>query len=181
MTFRQASIVLAAVLALGLAACDNDDGRLEDRDLGATDTTGTADDGDILEPQTPQCEPPGDSGPRGCIASPQTGDSVSQTFTVVGNLMDIPRGSHVWLATAVDNLYWPKEPEVVNGRDFSSTVVESGSPPDGELELVLLLVDRGSHEDIKDWLDQAEATGDYYGLSIGSMEVLDRVSELNLS
>jgi general L-amino acid transport system substrate-binding protein len=52
-TFRQTSIAFAAVLALGLAACDNDDGELEDPaalveddgDGDATDTD-TADDGD---------------------------------------------------------------------------------------------------------------------------------------
>jgi hypothetical protein len=131
-------------------------------------------------PLSPRCEPLGDSGPRGCIALPTTGDSVSQKFTVVGNLVDIPDATHVWLATVVDNEYWPKMPEVPTGRAFNVTIVEEGRPADGKFSLALLLVDKQADQDIRDWLDHGERTGDYPGLRIGAMEVLDVVAELRL-
>ena len=75
------------------------------------------------------------------LLSPKAGQVVGHSFVVEGTHGNIPKGYHVWLATEIGGLLWPKEPEVrVADRRWSFKIVEGGSPPRGSFTLVLFQV-----------------------------------------
>lgn len=129
------------------------------------------------QPAPLSCDLPPGSEARACIETPQTNDTVGRNIVVDGKLAGIPDGSHVWVATRIGDLYWPKEPEVPIGPAFDVTVVEGGQPPDGEFSIVLLLVDAQRHQEIEEWINDGEGSG----LRLGEgMQVLDSVAKLHL-
>lgn len=127
-------------------------------------------------PPPVQCQLPNGPGPRACIDTPRTGESVEREFLVTGKLADVPDDSHVWLATQVGNFYWPKEPEVPIGSVFSVEVSEGGNPPNGRFSLALLVVDDQTQSDIEEWI----ANGEGLGRPFGDVELLYTVANLRL-
>ena len=120
--------------------------------------------------------------PEGAITAPSRGANVPAEFTVEGRLAGIPRGRHVWLATQVNNLLFPKPPALsAQDREFLRDVAEGGSPPRGRFSLVLLMVNNAGNQQIEDWVERGDATGDFPGLEKISGSVrLDIVSRLAL-
>ena len=131
----------------------------------ATDILG-GDGGDAVVVREAEDQPREPREPQGRITSPRGGEEVSPAFTAVGTLSGIPRGDHVWLATQVDNLLFPKEPEVpAQDQRWIQEVVEGGSPPGGAFSLVLLMVDAAGHEQIEEWLKRGERGEGFPGLT----------------
>ncbi len=131
-------------------------------------------------PPPPACVLPGGLGPRACIESPRAGYSVGKDFTVTGKLADIPVNSHIWVATQVVNLVWPKQPEVTIGPAFNLTVQEGGNPPGGKFSVVVLLVNDQGQKAINDWLSSKTGAGLTLSDYSGSISVLATVADLHL-
>jgi len=117
-----------------------------------------------------------------CIDTPATGDEVGNSFDVTGKLANVA-GSHVWVATEIGNLIWPKEPEVPIGSAFDVKVEEGGNTP--EFNVVVLLVSDKGQSVIDAWISNGKKDGSYPGLSMGdypgsSMRVLAAVADLRL-
>jgi hypothetical protein len=68
------------------------------------------------------------------------------------------------LVVHVGGLMWPKGQVQVDDGSWISEVHEGGTPPNGEFTLSLYLVRNGGYEEIADWLERGQATGDYPGL-----------------
>lgn len=127
------------------------------------------------------CALPAGTQAAACIDAPANGGEVSRAFNVAGKTSNIPAGSHLWVATQMGNLVWPKEPEVPTGPVFNVTVVEGGNPPDGKFSIVLLLVTDEGQQMIATWL---AGSGGLPGLSLtehsGVMTPLATVTDLRL-
>lgn len=127
------------------------------------------------------CVLPTGTQPVACIDTPANGGEVSRAFNVAGKTSNIPAGSHLWVATQMGNLVWPKEPEVPTGPVFNVTVVEGGNPPDGKFSIVLLLVTDEGQQMIAMWLNGVAGLP---GLSLtehsGHMTPLATVADLRL-
>lgn len=128
-------------------------------------------------PPPPACVLPPGTGVRACIETPQANDVVSGSFVVDGRLAGVPDGSHIWVATKIGDLVWPKEPEVPIGPAFDVTVVEAGQRTDEGFSIVLLLVDAQRHRAIEEWLSKPDKPG----LSLGEgIQMLASVANLRL-
>ena len=127
-------------------------------------------------------EPSIPPGVAGEILSPRPREVVGRSFKVGGRLANIPEGYHVWLVVEIENLLWPKEPEIPSSdRRWSRKVVEGGNPPGGIFSLSLQQVPPKGQRFVLDWLRHGSRTGDYPGLdSIPGAIRLDIVEDLRL-
>jgi hypothetical protein len=165
-------VVVAAIGAIGLIAAALITGPLSDDDgNGAAQTTQAP----------PQQAATAVSEPEGRIAAPLTGDRLGRAFTAEGTLAAIPPDRHVWLAVQVDNLLFPKEPEIPRqDRRWSVQVVEGGDAAQG-FSLALLMVDADGQREIDRWLRRGRRRGDYQGLErVTGAAKLDVVRDLSL-
>jgi hypothetical protein len=155
------SIVVATITAFGLIAAAVVTG-LRSRHRG---------DGDRPQPQEP----------AGRVVAPLTGDRLERAFTAEGTLAAIPPDRHVWLAVQVDNLLFPKEPEIPRAdRRWSAQVVQGGDPSE-DFALALLMVDADGQRVIERWLSRGQRSGDYPGLErITGSAKLDVVRNLTI-
>ena len=101
---------------------------------------------------------------RGKINRPKNRSSVARLFQVTGTIDNLAARQHLFLVVQVDGLLWPKVEVRVDGTSWTAEVHEAGTPSDGRFSLSLYLVGRKGHDEITDWLDGGESTGDYPGL-----------------
>lgn len=108
----------------------------------------------------------------GRILSPTKGEELPRKFLAIGELAAIPRSRHVWLAVRIDDLIFPKEPEI-SSKDlrWAHDVFEGGNPP--VFSLALLLVNREGQREIRKWLREGAPKNSYPGLNSipGSMQL----------
>jgi hypothetical protein len=129
---------------------------------------------------TPPCVLPSGSGAAICLDTPTTGEQVGRYFTVAGKLANVAADSHVWVATEVGNLVFPKAPEVPIGAAFNVMVVEGGNPPGGKFSIVVLLVSNEGERVIHAWLSKPGQPGLSLSDNRDSMTVLATVADLGL-
>jgi len=104
------------------------------------------------------------------ILRPKTGQVVGHSFVVEGAHENLPPKYHMWLATEMNGLLWPKEPEVrAADRRWSIKIVESGSPPGGFFTLVLFQVSAEGNKTIMKWIARGHRTGDWPGIDPNKM------------
>ena len=119
---------------------------------------------------------------RGAIDEPRAGQSVARKIECSGWAKDVNAGVHLWLATEVDGLLWPKGSEAYVGSDgrWTKTVFEDGAI--AEFSLSLFVADADAHRAIVKWLEGGQKVGKYATLSgVLGMDRLDRVDGLHLS
>jgi hypothetical protein len=118
---------------------------------------------------------------RGNITQPKPGQLVGRTIECFGSATALPAGLHLWLATEVRGLLWPKGSEVYVGTDgqWSKTIFEDGATE--EFSLSLFVANAEAHNAIAQWLQTSQQTGNYATLSgvIGT-DRLYRVDGLRL-
>ena len=119
-----------------------------------------------------------DSSPRvdrahsiGTIGRPRRG-TVGSQFPTSGTAKLGP-SAIAWLAVQKGNLFWPKEPGILESGRWKRVVFEGGPP--GSLDLVLIAVSRDTDRAIRAWLEDGKRTGSFPGLLLSDYEVLDTV------
>lgn len=115
---------------------------------------------------------------RGRISSPMDGERVASSpsgFTAGGTISEVPRGRHAWLAVEVNNLLFPKEPEI-RDRNWTVEVFEQAD----RFSLVLLMVDPRQHRKIEEWFRRGERGGGFPGLALPGSVRLDVASDVRL-
>jgi hypothetical protein len=127
--------------------------------------------------------PPPEPEPVGRILSPRSGEAVPRGFTVEGTLSAIPQDNHVWVAVQVDNLLFPKEPEIpAQDRRWSQQVVEAGLTPGATFSLALFMVNELGQRAIEDWIERGVRRDGFAGLEgIPGSVKLDVVLDLVVS
>ena len=126
--------------------------------------------------------PPATAAPAGRILSPQSGEQLSHSFAVEGDLSAIPGDHHVWIVGQVGNLLFPKEPEIPSqDRRWSQEVVEAGAPPGERFVLALLMVEAEGQRAIEDWLNRGKRGEGFPGLErIPGSVKLDVIRDLTV-
>jgi hypothetical protein len=115
------------------------------------------------------------------IVSPRSGQEVDRRFTLRAKTTAIPTDGHLWAASLVGDLLWPKEPELsVRDNEASATIGEGGAPADGKFSVVLLLVGKAGQEAIEKWLEQGRTTGDFPGLKIEAIPGAQRLDTVTV-
>lgn len=119
---------------------------------------------------------------RGKIDEPAAGETVGRTIECSGWARELAPGLHLWLATEVNGVIWPKGSEVHvdgNGR-WSKTIFEDGALT--EFSVSLYVANEDAHKAIADWLYTGQQTDKYERLSkVFGTERIDRVDGLRLS
>ena len=89
---------------------------------------------------------------RGGIDEPSARQSVDRKIECSGWAKDLAAGVHLWLATEVGGLLWPKGSEVYLGSDgrWSKTIFEDGAV--AEFSLSLFVANSDAHKAILKWL-----------------------------
>jgi hypothetical protein len=119
---------------------------------------------------------------RGKIDTPTPGQIVGRKIDCSGSATNLGPGLHLWLATEVHGLLWPKGSEVHVDSDgrWSKTIFEDGAIK--EFSLSLFVANAEAHNSIIKWLQAGQQAHKYEELSgvIGT-DRLDRVDDLSLS
>ena len=119
---------------------------------------------------------------RGKIDRPMRGQTVGSKIECSGSATGLAQGLHLWLATEVRGLLWPKGDEVYVDSDghWSKTIFEDGAIT--EFSVSLLVANAEAHDAIFAWLQTGQQARKYEPLSgVIGMDRIDRVDGLSLS
>ena len=119
---------------------------------------------------------------RGAIDKPKQGETVARKIECSGWASGLAPELHLWLATEVHGLLWPKggEIHVASDGSWSKTIFEDGAIV--EFSVSLFVANGDAHRAILKWLQAGEQAGNYERLSgVLGMDRLDRVDGLSLS
>lgn len=120
--------------------------------------------------------------PMAQIASPANGSTHALGWVELRGTARLPRpeAEHLWIVEQLAGYFWPQQQAVVD-RDNWSAQARLGAGPDDvgkRLDLLLVLAPDTADHELRVWLEQGEATGDYRpmrGLPAGA-GVLDHVA-----
>jgi hypothetical protein len=126
----------------------------------------------------PAGRPETTSAVSGKITSPNDGEKIDRQITVRGEIANLPKEHHLWLAVkaGAEGLLWLKEPELsISGSKWSQEITQ-----DGPYSLLLLDVPPEGQREIERWLEQGKQSGgDFPGLkSIPGAKTLHTVKAL---
>jgi hypothetical protein len=119
---------------------------------------------------------------RGTIYKPKRGETVARKIECSGVASGLAPELHLWLATEVHGLLWPKGDEIHVASDgsWSKTIFEDGAIV--EFSVSLFVANADAHKAILQWLQAGEQAGNYERLSgVRGIDRLDRVDGLSLS
>jgi len=119
---------------------------------------------------------------RGTIDKPRPNEAVGRKIECSGHAVGLTSGLHLWLATEVHGLLWPKGSEIHVASDgsWSKAIFEDGAVVD--FSVALFVANADAHKAILKWLQAGEQAGNYERLSgVLGMDRLDRVDGLSLS
>ena len=124
-----------------------------------------------------------DHGSSGQINRPADGQTVARSFEVSGALSQVPRGHHVWIASRIDGLLYPMEPEIPahDGR-FAQEVADTAGVLEGAFSLALVLVSAKGQREIDYWLLVGALGDGFPGLDgVPGSKELDAVRDLSFA
>lgn len=107
-----------------------------------------------------------------------------EVIKVRGLLSFIPEGYHIWLVLNVDNLLWPKRPEIKPSPEvWEREVIKSGISSE-KFSLMLIQLNEIGQCAIDSWHRYGKTTGSYPGLQLPDFPeaiVIDEVKGLTIS
>jgi hypothetical protein len=118
---------------------------------------------------------------RGRIEEPAPSLTVARKIECAGWATGLAPGLHLWLATEVNGLIWPKGSEIrVDSNDrWSKTIFEDGAIT--EFSVSLLVANAEAHDAMTKWLQAGQQAGNFERLSkVFGTERIDRVDGLSL-
>ena len=122
---------------------------------------------------------------KGSISSPSPNTKVQKTTPCSGEATGFQKycGHHLWLVIECGKLKWPKEGEVLVGKDnrWEATVFQDSDNYEERFSLSLYVADPKGDKDIRKWLEAGRRTGSYPGLKgIPGVRRLARIDGLRL-
>lgn len=122
---------------------------------------------------------------KGSISSLSPNRKVKKTIPCSGEATGLRKicGHHLWLLIEIYELKWPKEGEVLVGKDnrWEAEVYQDSNNYEERFSLSLFVADSKGNKRIREWLEAGNTIGNYTGLKgIPGVHRLARIDGLRL-
>lgn len=120
--------------------------------------------------------------------SPKNGDSVGWKTTVKGKLSsNLATNQHLWLVVHPEDSsgWWPQNSEIITNSDLTweQTIYigrkDSQEDVGRKHDLIVVLADETANQEFNDYLERAQATGDFPSKPLPSnVKILDKITTI---